>query len=176
MTIKNLHAILTRFIAAGHGRKTVCIDKSKVNHVLEDDGAVIIPVTAAVINTHEMCGDDGGLKELANGKVATRTSLVFEAEMGSPAKEERLKCAVVGNRLLISIGIETLAFSAEHCDDNPNVKITDHKTLAEDVRRELSHENEVGETLITSMLDRAVTAAFENGSTAFDHEQPVPIR
>jgi hypothetical protein len=80
MTINQLHKQLTKLIAKGHGRKTVCVDKSKVTHTLESDGCCIIPVTSAEIATHEMMDDDGGRKELANGQTAQRTALVLTAE------------------------------------------------------------------------------------------------
>lgn len=72
MTILKLHKQLTALIKAGHGRKTVCVDKSKCSHALESDGVTIIPVNAAEIQTHEMADDDGGWKVLASGCVATR--------------------------------------------------------------------------------------------------------
>ena len=80
MTIKRLHKELTKLINEGHGRKEVCVDKSHVNHPCEPDGVCLFPVTGASIGTHEMMGEDGGFKELADGTVATRTSLVITAE------------------------------------------------------------------------------------------------
>ena len=80
MTIAKLHKQLAALVAAGHGRKTVCVNKSKVTHPLESDGACIIPVTNAEIQTHEMTDGDGGWKVLANGCNATRTALVITAE------------------------------------------------------------------------------------------------
>lgn len=80
MTIIKLKNELEKLIAQGHGRKTVCVDKSKVTHALESDGCCIIPVTSAEIQTHGMMDDDGGWKVLANGCNATRTALVITAE------------------------------------------------------------------------------------------------
>ena len=80
MTIAKLHKQLAALVTAGHGRKTVCVDKSKVTHPLESDGVCIIPMTDAKIETHEMQDEDGGWKVLANGCTATRTALVITAE------------------------------------------------------------------------------------------------
>jgi len=80
MTVKNLFNRLGKLIEEGHGRKTVCVDKSKVTHALEADGCCIIPVTSVEIDVHEMLDDDGGFKELANGQTAQRTALVIKAE------------------------------------------------------------------------------------------------
>jgi hypothetical protein len=80
MTIAKLHKELGKLMASGWGRKQVCVDKSKCTHSLESDGVCIIPITSIAIETHEMMDDDGGLKQLANGCVATQTMLVIKAE------------------------------------------------------------------------------------------------
>jgi hypothetical protein len=80
MTIIKLKNALEKLIAEGHGRKMVCVDKSKVTHPLESDGVCIIPATDAEIQTHEIHDEDGGLKVLSNGCTATRTALVITAE------------------------------------------------------------------------------------------------
>lgn len=80
MTIKNLFNQLSKLIEEGHGRKLVCVDKSKVTHPLEGDGCCIIPVTSIGIDVHDMMDDDGGMKELSNGQTAQRTALVIKAE------------------------------------------------------------------------------------------------
>jgi len=80
MTINKLNKILSMLIAAGHGRKEVCVDKSKCNHPLESDGALIIPVTSAEYESHEMLNDDGGWAFKRDGTVKTRTALVISAE------------------------------------------------------------------------------------------------
>ncbi len=71
----------------------------------------------------------------------------------------------------ISIGAKTLAFSAENDDGCPNKKITGIGMLAEDVRREMMNEREDGSTILTDVFDKAINAAYDNGSTAFDHSQ-----
>lgn len=81
--------------------------------------------------------------------------------------EDRLHAKIVGNRLVVSIGIETLAFAAEESDGNPKVKILDAKQLALDVIAELEKDDEVGASKLTDLFDEAVYAAMENGSVAF---------
>jgi hypothetical protein len=80
MTVNNLLKQLQKLVADGHGRKTVCVDKTKVTHPLEGDGCCIIPVTSVEVDTHEMMDDDGGLKTTARGVTVYRTALVIKAE------------------------------------------------------------------------------------------------
>lgn len=77
MTVNKLAKITAALVAAGHGLRQVCIDKTKFNHPLEPDGCCIIVVVSAALETHEMMDDDGGRKELANGQTAYRTALVL---------------------------------------------------------------------------------------------------
>lgn len=79
----------------------------------------------------------------------------------------RLHARIEGERIIISIGVETLAFAAEECDGNPKVKILDAKQLALDAIFELVKEDEVGASKLTDLFDDAVNAAMENGSVAF---------
>jgi hypothetical protein len=87
-----------------------------------------------------------------------------------------LRAEAEGLRLVISIGLSTLAFSAEHQDGNPKLKVVNKKALGEDVCHELMAEDEIGATILTDLLDAAVTKACDNGSVAFDHDAPVPER
>ena len=80
MTVAKLHKILGAAIEAGHGRKGVCVNKRTFHNPLEEDGAVIIPVTAASIETYELLDDDGGWALHADGTQITRTSLVLLGE------------------------------------------------------------------------------------------------
>ncbi len=82
-------------------------------------------------------------------------------------KSNRLHSKIVGEKLIISIGIDTLAFAAEECEDNPKVKVLNAKQLAIEVIAELQKEDEVGASMLTDLLDKAVMTAFENGSVAF---------
>lgn len=80
MTILKLHKILSQAIADGYGRRLVVVHKTKCTHPLEGDGCDLIPITKAEIGTHDMLDEDGSMKELANGTIATRTAMVIEAE------------------------------------------------------------------------------------------------
>jgi hypothetical protein len=90
--------------------------------------------------------------------------------------DQPLHCRVEGQRLVISIGLKTLAFAAEHQDDNQKLKIEDEMALGKDVCHELTHEDEIGQSLLTHLFDSATTNACENGSVAFDHDDPIPER
>ena len=90
-------------------------------------------------------------------------------------KEQPLTVTVNDGLLTISVGINTLALCAETQDYNPRMKILSAKTLAEDVCKELTLENEIGATALTDLFDAAVTQAWERGSTAFSDED-IPIR
>ncbi len=78
MTVSRLHKQLTDLIAAGHGRKPVCINKRTFNNRLEQDGAVIMPVEIVYgpvfINTAD---DDGGTKFNRDGTEAGRYTVVL---------------------------------------------------------------------------------------------------
>lgn len=90
--------------------------------------------------------------------------------------EMPLRASYRNSVLVIEIGIGTLAFAAENCDDNPKCKVTNARLLAEDVIQELNTQDEVGSSMLTDLFDKAVTAAFDNGSCAIDHEQKVAER
>jgi hypothetical protein len=87
---------------------------------------------------------------------------------GLDKPDGRLHARIDGKRLVISIGMETLAFAAEKCDGNPQVKILSDHQLALDVIHELEKENEIGMSRLSDLFDGAITAAWENGSTAFE--------
>lgn len=61
VTIQHLHKLLTKEIEKGNGRRKVCVDKPSLYHPLEDDGAIIIDVHAAVVESVQQLNDDGGI-------------------------------------------------------------------------------------------------------------------
>lgn len=78
MTVFRLHKQLSELIAAGHGRKPVCINKRTFNHRMEEDGAVILPVES--VSGPEFIGttdDDGGMKFNRDGTDAGRYTVVL---------------------------------------------------------------------------------------------------
>jgi hypothetical protein len=99
-------------------------------------------------------------------------------------RNEPLTVDVVGGRLVISIGVETLAFAAVHSewanpwDDAANdyrrmIVVTDADLMAREVARALDDEQEDGTTPVHLLLDAAIIAACENGGEGFaDAEEP----
>lgn len=84
--------------------------------------------------------------------------------------KDPLKCELKGGKLVISIGIDTLAFAAA-LSPQSNIwhgdsYISDNKQFAKDVVKELLRENEVGESLLTKTLDSAMTMTENRGSAA----------
>lgn len=86
---------------------------------------------------------------------------------------------VKNGRLVISIGVETLAFSAENSNffnpfiDTQNAfvrlwKITNAHDFAHDVKHALCEEAEDGSTLLTRLLDKGIKQAVDDGSTAVE--------
>ena len=78
MTVSKLHKQLSELIAAGHGRKPVCINKRTFNHKLERDGAVILPIES--VSGPEFIGtadDDGWTKFNRDGTEAGRYTVVL---------------------------------------------------------------------------------------------------
>ncbi len=105
-------------------------------------------------------------------------------------KNQPLRVDVTRTKLVISIGINTLAFAAEH---NPELyseayrraelasmvdgtdikfpetycKVVDKRELANDIARVLQGETEDGSTPLCFLLDAAQITAMEDGSLAF---------
>lgn len=77
MTIGRLHKLLGRMIEHGHARKKVCIYKPSFAHPLESDGAVILEVETAQIESYPMMDDDGGTKFRKDGSESLHTSLIL---------------------------------------------------------------------------------------------------
>jgi hypothetical protein len=87
-----------------------------------------------------------------------------------------LNAKIEGDQLVIRIGIDTLAFAAEHCPrfydneknpDPPFIKVTDKRELALDVVCALLHEQEDGTTPLCILLDDAFEYAYGDGSLGF---------
>ena len=81
--------------------------------------------------------------------------------------DQPLRASVEGKELVIRIGINTLAFAAEHCSRIDNCKVVDAKELATDVCRAITREREDGSSRATDLLDEAILFAYEDGSTGF---------
>ena len=89
------------------------------------------------------------------------------------SRERRLTVEIKRGELVIRIGIGTLAFCADECPlfyngekDKSDVRVINPDEWAKDVARELDQEEEDGSTLVTEMLDKAMSNAVDNGSIA----------
>ena len=88
-----------------------------------------------------------------------------------------LRCSASGGALNIRIGVNVLAFATEHCPDlwdgekdRGRFKVSDPETFAKEVERAINHEDEVGGTMLTRMLDAAVLEAIEQGAEGVEGE------
>jgi len=81
-TVAALHKRLGELIAAGHGRKPVCVNKDTFRHPLEEDGAVILDI-AEVQGPIFVCktDDDGGTKFNQDGSEAGIRTVVLRGTM-----------------------------------------------------------------------------------------------
>lgn len=85
-------------------------------------------------------------------------------------RDTGLEVVIVGGKLHISIGVDALAWAAEHSPDfedewfEPTIKITNPDKFAGDVVRELEKEQEDGTTQLHLLLDTAFRDAVDNGS------------
>lgn len=92
-----------------------------------------------------------------------------------------LLCAFRDGGIDMSIGAEILAFAAanhpEYWDgksglDVPNIKVDDPAAFARAVCAAINREDEDGSTLLTRMLDKAISLAVEEGCDGVDHDRP----
>lgn len=92
-----------------------------------------------------------------------------------PDRGDQLKIRVVDGRLVISIGVETLAIAAKYSNffDDPTMKeleILDAEAFAREIARQLAREEEDGTTLVHHALDKAAELAVENGAEGVEWE------
>lgn len=80
-----------------------------------------------------------------------------------------LKVGVRNGKLVISIGVETLAWASQTINGGPldiKVRKGQYETFAKDVAREITKEDEVGDTPLAVFLDAMMVKASEEGSPA----------
>ena len=100
--------------------------------------------------------------------------------MDSASKEgdTPLRVDIEGEQLVIRIGLDTLAFAAEHCPEfydyekhqgstGPYRSVGDKLELAKDIVRALMHEEEDGSGPLSDLLDEMIVAASDDGSIGF---------
>jgi len=99
------------------------------------------------------------------------------------AKDQGLRVAVVGGRLVISIGVDALAhafqetefakpFDETIADWRQRWHVTSADHFARDVRTALECESEDGSTPISDLLDKACVDAVEDGSMGTEEVKP----
>ena len=80
---------------------------------------------------------------------------------------------IVGDEIVVRVPIDALPNAASIAWDRRSrrkIVITDVWAFAAELVRELRREGETGDTLVTDMLDAAVTRAIENGDLGFEFE------
>jgi hypothetical protein len=93
-------------------------------------------------------------------------------------KNQPLRCTIEDGKLIVSIGIDVLAWCArEHPsfwngedDDTPNINVTDPEIFAREIQREMEKEAEDGSTLVNRMIDMAIQNAYEDGCQGVAYE------
>lgn len=106
-----------------------------------------------------------------------------EGETTSVKRDAPLGCRIVDGRLVIDIGIETLAFATKESptlyqrygyDEEKGeerqdfVKINDPDVWAKEVLRQIVAESEDGSSLMTKLFDDAVERAIDDGAEGID--------
>lgn len=87
--------------------------------------------------------------------------------------EQPLKVGIEAGRVVVSIGITTLAEAlvgpgSPVKREAPHAKVTDHAQFARAVVRELTAESEDGTTLVHKLLDGVAVEFLENGADGVD--------
>lgn len=97
---------------------------------------------------------------------------------------QRLKVSVKNGRLIISIGMNTLAHAisfanwANTYDDEKGdyfrtFAVSDPETFAKDVKMAMLEEREDGSSLLTDFLDKASEAAVDDGAEGCEFDQQI---
>jgi hypothetical protein len=80
-------------------------------------------------------------------------------------KKQGLKAEVAKGKLVISIGVDCLAYAIQNGDNWPEgLKITDNAKFAQDMLAFLELDEEDGSTVIHNVLDESANYAIEQGS------------
>lgn len=85
-----------------------------------------------------------------------------------------LTCRIEGKHLVIRIGLDRLSYCAKKKNGGPipsNIKIVDRVQFGKDVCCELDHEDEIGNTPLNILLDKAMLSAVESGSAGVEFKQ-----
>lgn len=101
--------------------------------------------------------------------------------MAKRNKDKPLNVRVEKGQIVISIGISTLAFSLHISDDNNpfdnekndykrSYKVTDEEEFADEVVHSLQDEREDGSTILTDLLDKAMSDAIDQGAQGVEED------
>jgi hypothetical protein len=71
---------------------------------------------------------------------------------------------VENDQLVISVGVEVLAYALQNGPDEFGATILDAHKFAEDVASALENDSSEGDTALQKLLDNAAQNAVENGS------------
>jgi hypothetical protein len=84
-----------------------------------------------------------------------------------------LKCKIKGNKLHISLGIDTLIWEAfemeDRCSGIPTLGILDRKGLAKDIAGYMLEEREDGSSLLSDFIDKACLRTYQDGTEYLRH-------
>jgi hypothetical protein len=87
-------------------------------------------------------------------------------------QKQPLQCYIMDGKLVISIGIDTLAWAAKKRNNGPipnRFRVTDKTEWAKDVSRAIEYEDEAGNTMLHEMLDHAMRDAMDRGSCGLSY-------
>lgn len=91
---------------------------------------------------------------------------------------KRLKCSLENETIQINISVSALKSEAHwhphfwdgrSGSDIPNINVTDAQIFAKEVLNELLAEDEIGDTLVTQMIDEAIKRVVENGCEGVEY-------
>ena len=87
-------------------------------------------------------------------------------------KEQPLKCEVSGDLLVVSIGINTLAWAALKKNGGPldGVCVIDKVQFAKDVSLAITSEDETGDGPLNRFLDEMIQLAADQGSPGLKYK------
>ncbi len=93
----------------------------------------------------------------------------------SHKKYQKLDVDIKNDRLLISVGVDTLAFAANHSDyfKQARIKKSDQERFAKELVDLMVKENEVGESLLTRFLDKCFERAVDSGAESITYKDEV---
>jgi hypothetical protein len=107
---------------------------------------------------------DDMLVSAGSGMLQVCTKEAF-ASFQMVGHDQPLREEIDNGRLVISIGVDTLAFADK---ERTGYRVINPTLFAEDVVRALTVEEEDGATLVTKLLDDAMQAACDDGSLWID--------